>query len=57
MVMVAEDGKAVVKRVKLGRIFDNQREVLAGLSDGEQVIPSPRALQPGDRLEARSARE
>jgi HlyD family secretion protein len=50
MVMVAENGKAMVKRVKLGRIFDNQREVLTGLNDGEQVIPSPRALQPGDRL-------
>lgn len=51
MVMVAEAGQAVVKRVKLGRIFDNQREVLEGLRPGEQVVSSPRALNPGDRLE------
>jgi len=55
MVMVAEAGKAVVKKVKLGRVFDNQREVLEGLKVGEQVIPSPRALNPGDRLNAQSA--
>jgi HlyD family secretion protein len=51
MVMVAVDGKAVVRKVKLGRIFDNQREVLEGLQPGEQVVPSARALNPGDRLE------
>lgn len=51
MVMVAESDRAVVKRVKLGRIFDNQREVLQGLKPGEQVVPSPRALNPGDQLE------
>jgi len=51
MVMVASAGKAVIKKVKLGRIFDNQRQVLEGLMLGEQVVPSPRALNPGDRLE------
>ncbi len=51
MVMVDSVGKAVIKKVKLGRIFDNQREVLEGLTSGEQVVPSPRALNPGDRLE------
>jgi HlyD family secretion protein len=51
MVMVAEAGKAVVKKVKLGRTFDNQRELLAGLKTGEEVVLSPRALNPGDRLE------
>jgi HlyD family secretion protein len=55
MVMVAEAGKAVVKKVKLGRTFDNQREVLEGLKPGEQVVPSPRALNPGDRLNTKSA--
>ncbi|MEH2284809.1 MAG: efflux RND transporter periplasmic adaptor subunit [Nostoc sp.] len=50
MVMVAEAGKAVVKKVKLGRTFDNQREVLAGLKSGEEVVLSPRVLNPGDRL-------
>jgi HlyD family secretion protein len=55
MVMVAEAGKAVVKKVKLGRTFDNQREVIEGLNIGEQVVLSPRALSPGDRLDAQSA--
>ena len=54
MVMVAEAGQAVVKRVKLGRIFDNQREVLEGLVPGQQVVPSPRALNSGDQLEIQS---
>lgn len=51
MVIVAQANRAVIKKVKLGRIFDNQREVLAGLMPGEQVVPSPRALDPGDNLE------
>ncbi|MEH2027567.1 efflux RND transporter periplasmic adaptor subunit [Nostoc sp.] len=55
MVMVAEAGKAVVKKVKLGRTFDNQREVLAGLKSGEEVVLSPLALNPGDRLNTKSA--
>ncbi|HIK07179.1 MAG TPA: efflux RND transporter periplasmic adaptor subunit [Trichormus sp. M33_DOE_039] len=55
MVMVAQTGKAVVKKVKLGRTFDNQREVLGGLKPGEQVVLSPLALNPGDRLESKSA--
>lgn len=55
MVMVAEAGKAVVKKVKLGRTFDNQREVLAGLTSGEEVVLSPLALNPGDRLNTKSA--
>ncbi|BCL35585.1 efflux RND transporter periplasmic adaptor subunit [Nostoc sp. MS1] len=55
MVMVNEAGKAVVRKVKLGRTFDNQREVLAGLKPGEQVVVSSLALNPGDRLENKSA--
>lgn len=55
MVMVAEAGTAAVKRVKLGRIFDNQREVLKGLKPGEQIVLFPRALNPGDKLQAQSA--
>jgi HlyD family secretion protein len=55
MVIVAEAGKALVKKVKLGRTFDNQREVLAGLKPGEQVVLSSLALKGGDRLESKSA--
>lgn len=50
MVMVMEEGKAVVKKVKLGRTVDNQREVLAGLEPGELVVLEPRTLEPGDDL-------
>ena len=51
MAIAVQAGRAVVKKVKLGRVFDNQREVLEGLKPGEQVVLSPRALNPGDRLE------
>ncbi|WP_375514895.1 hypothetical protein [uncultured Nostoc sp.] len=55
MVMVTEVGKAVVRKVKLGRTFDNQREMLAGLKSGEEVVLSPLAPNPGDRLNTKSA--
>jgi HlyD family secretion protein len=54
IVMVAEGNKAVLRKVQLGRTFDNQREVLSGLKSGEQVILSPRALDPGDILNVES---
>jgi len=50
MVMVVEQGKAVIKKVKVGRTFDNQRELLEGLQPGEQVVVHPRVLNPGDDL-------
>lgn len=54
MVMVVEGGKAVVKKVKLGRTFDNQRELLEGLQLGDQVVLHPRVLNPGDALKIAS---
>ena len=56
MVMVVSEGddKAVVRQVKLGRKFDNQREVLEGLTVGEQVVLHPRALEPNDDLDRMS---
>ncbi|GEM_PF-792645 len=51
MVMVSEGNKAVVKKVKLGRTVDNQREVLEGLQPGEQVVLYPTGLNPGDVLD------
>ena len=51
MVMLSESGKAVVRKVKLGRTFDSQREVLDGLTLGDRVVISPSALNPGDKLE------
>ena len=50
MVMVAQAGKAVVKKVKIGRTIDNQREVLEGLHPKEQVVVFPIGLNPGDNL-------
>jgi HlyD family secretion protein len=51
MVMLADSGKAVVRKVKLGRVFDGQREVLDGLALGDRVVLSPSSLVPGDKLE------
>lgn len=50
MVMVASGGKAVAKKVKLGRKIDNQREVIEGLTKGEKVVLYPTYLEPGDDL-------
>ncbi|NET57467.1 MAG: efflux RND transporter periplasmic adaptor subunit [Symploca sp. SIO2E6] len=50
MVMVLDSDHAVVKQVQLGRKFHTQRQVLAGLEVGEQVVLHPRAINPGDLL-------
>lgn len=50
MVMVALDGKAVIRKVKFGRTFGNKREVLVGLKPGERVVLNARALNPGDSI-------
>jgi HlyD family secretion protein len=50
MVMVMQDGNAVVRKVKLGQFVGSQREVLAGLKAGDKVVLSPRQLNPGDKL-------
>ncbi|MDJ0846501.1 efflux RND transporter periplasmic adaptor subunit [Crocosphaera sp.] len=50
MVMVLESGHAVVKNVRVGRKFGDQRQVLAGLEIGEIVIIHPRSINPGDLL-------
>ena len=50
MVMIAEEGQAVLRKVKVGRKFDNQREVIEGLQSGEKIVLYPRYLNPGDML-------
>ncbi|NJM73791.1 MAG: HlyD family efflux transporter periplasmic adaptor subunit [Scytonema sp. RU_4_4] len=55
MVMVAQAGKAAVKKVRVGRKFDNQREVLEGLKPGELVVLFPGALHPGDLIDSQFA--
>jgi HlyD family secretion protein len=51
MVMLAESGRAVIRKVKLGRTVDGQREVLGGLTLGDRVVISPTPLNAGDKLE------
>jgi HlyD family secretion protein len=50
MVMIADADRARIKKVKLGRVINKQREVLEGLTEGEQIVLTPRALNPGDKL-------
>jgi multidrug efflux pump subunit AcrA (membrane-fusion protein) len=46
--LVAEDGKAVFRRVKLGAYYDQRVEILSGLKEGELVITTPSGLKGGD---------
>lgn len=50
MAMVVQDGKAVVRSLSLGPLKDNLRQVIGGLSPGEQVILHPNSLEPGDQV-------
>lgn len=52
LAILGNDGKAVLKPVKLGRDFGNSVEVTAGLSPSDRVIDSPpETLQTGDRVQ------
>lgn len=51
-VLVAEDGRARLREVRLGLRTLDQVEITAGLSDGEAVLLAP-ALEPGTRVKAR----
>lgn len=56
VVFCVEEGKAVAKKVKLGISDDSHYEVLAGLSEGEEVITGPfrllsRTLENGAKVE------
>lgn len=50
MVMVAEAGEATVRPVRLGPLQDNQRQIVSGLSSGEQIVANPNGLRPGDNI-------
>jgi RND family efflux transporter MFP subunit len=50
---VAEDGKALFKKVTLGAYYDNRVEILTGLGDKDQVITNPAGLKSGDSVEIR----
>ena len=50
---VAEDGKALFKKVTLGAYYDNRVEILAGLGDNTLVITNPAGLKTGDPVEIR----
>ncbi|GAP93823.1 HlyD family secretion protein [Leptolyngbya sp. NIES-2104] len=55
MVMVVENDQAVVRKIKVGRTFENRRQVLSGLSPQDRVILTPRGLNPGDRVQMNPA--
>lgn len=46
-VLLVEGGKAVERRVKLGRRVGDRVEVISGLALGEQVVEKPGSLQQG----------
>jgi len=47
---VAENGKALFKRVKLGSYYEQKVEILSGLSDRDLVISNPAGLKSGDAV-------
>jgi RND family efflux transporter MFP subunit len=51
-VLVVEGGRAVEKRVTVGRRAGERIEILAGLSAGEAVIVRPGAIAPGQPVTA-----
>jgi hypothetical protein len=51
MVMVLQDGRAVVKRVDLGEARGVLREVKSGIGSGDQVVLRPSGLEAGDLLQ------
>lgn len=50
MAMVVENGEAVVKNIRLGKKFGNQRQILGGLNNNEQVILNAIEINPGDQV-------
>jgi RND family efflux transporter MFP subunit len=51
-VVTIENGKAVEKRVTLGKTRDERAEVVSGLTLGESVVTRPGSLQHGQRVRA-----
>ncbi len=49
-VFIVKDGKAQEKRVKTGRRFDRDVEILEGISPGDAVVLDPGDLNDGDRV-------
>jgi HlyD family secretion protein len=55
-VLALRDGRAVHQPIRLGLVGDGRLEVLAGLNDGDTVIPAANAtVMAGQRLRARPA--
>ena len=49
-VIAIQDGRAVERRVVLGRRANGRVEVLSGVSAGEEIVISPGNLQPGESV-------
>ena len=47
-VFIVKDGKAQEKRVKTGRIFDKEVEIVDGIASGDLVVVEPGDLNDGD---------
>ncbi|MGM9498150.1 MULTISPECIES: efflux RND transporter periplasmic adaptor subunit [Desertifilum] len=56
LVLVEEQGKAVTRKVVLGRSAQGKREILEGLILGEKVIANPRSINPGEAVVVREPR-
>ncbi len=52
-VYIAEDGKALFRKVTLGAYYDNRVEILEGLGDKDLVITNPAGLKSGEAVEVR----
>lgn len=49
-VLLAEEGRAVFRRVTLGAYYDQRVEVLTGLSERDLIITTPSGLKAGDPI-------
>jgi len=51
--VISKDGKAVLRWIRTGKTFENQVEILSGLSAGEQIIlEAPATVQDGSTVKA-----
>jgi HlyD family secretion protein len=54
-VLVIEDGKAAKRKIEVGIHDDRWVEVLAGLSEDEEILVHPDAVEVGHRVRAKKA--
>ena len=52
--LVAEKGKAVFRKTTLGAYYEQNVEILSGVSEGDRVITNPSGLKSGDAVSFKS---